>query len=217
MLGLAEPDFERPSSCPPWTVAELFAHVHTATARVVTMLAEPGPGAGTGTGTQARAEEVIGAVGYYRPGLFAPETDAERIASARDHAADLGSGHDLAVRFHSAWRRTYAAARAERPDLRVTTRHGDLMLLTDFMVTRVAELVLHGLDLAISLEREPWTTEQAAAVVERLLLTAEGSAARPRLDWDRPTFLAKATGRTPMTGEETEAVERLGITWIALS
>ncbi|MFD0591208.1 hypothetical protein ACFQZ4_00275 [Catellatospora coxensis] len=51
----------------------------------------------------------------------------------------------------------------------VTTRHGDPMRLTDFQVTRVVELAVHGLDLADALGVAPWLTAQAAGVVEGLL------------------------------------------------
>ncbi|WP_370462371.1 hypothetical protein [Nocardiopsis sp. FR6] len=54
---------------------------------------------------------------------------------------------------------------AEPVDRVVVTRHGDRMLLTDFLVTRVLEAVVHGLDLADALGREPWTRREALAVV----------------------------------------------------
>lgn len=205
MLGLDEAAYSRPTPCPPWTVAELFSHVLNAIARTSVMLAAPEPGI---VDTDA--------VGYYRPGIFTPETDAERIDSARRDAAGQPDGRALAENFDSTWRRTYEIVRAERDDRRVTTRHGDGMLLTDFIVTRVAELVLHGLDLAIALDREPWTTPSGADVVEQLLLTAEGSAVRPKLAWDGPTFLAKATGRMPLDSAEAERVRELRIGWITL-
>src|SRR6202035_6001180 len=64
-------------------------------------------------------------------------------------------------------------------------RHGDLMLLTGFLRTRVVELAVHGLDLAIGLDRDPWLTPEAASVVADLVLP-DGSAARPR---QRPAWV----------------------------
>ncbi len=48
------------------------------------------------------------------------------------------------------------------------TRHGDTMLVTEFMRTRVLELAVHGLDLAASAGQAPWLTGAAAGVVEEL-------------------------------------------------
>lgn len=43
------------------------------------------------------------------------------------------------------------------PDERVVkTRHGDAMLLSDFLSTRVLELAVHGLDVADAVGAEPW-------------------------------------------------------------
>ena len=57
------------------------------------------------------------------------------------------------------------------------TRHGDLISLTEFLRTRVLELAVHRLDLAVALGREPWMTQPAAQVTEELLLPA------PVLTW----------------------------------
>lgn len=203
--ALEESSYSLPTPCPPWDVAGLLTHVLTAVMRTPVMLAAPEP-----------VSVDSDAVGYYRPEIFSAGTDAARVETARHDAASYPSGRAIAERFAVEWRRTRDSVSAEPAGRRVTTRHGDHMLLTEFMVTRVAELVLHGLDLASALGREPWTTAPAADVVERLLLTAEGSAGRPKLGWDQPTFLAKATGRAPLTPVETARVRELGITWIRL-
>ena len=56
------------------------------------------------------------------------------------------------------------------------TRHGDPMLLAEFLRTRVLELAVHGLDLAAALDREPWMTAPAAGVTEDLLLPSAAAA-----------------------------------------
>jgi hypothetical protein len=68
----------------------------------------------------------------------------------------------------------------------VRTRHGDVMLLTEFMRTRVLELAVHGLDLATGLGRDPWLTGAGAA------------------------------GRSPLTAAERQVVESTGVRWLAL-
>ena len=90
------------------------------------------------------------------------------------------------------------------------------MLLSEFLVTRVVEVAVHGLDLADALGREPWLTPQAADVLQELLLGPDGAAALERLGWDRLPFLRKATGRDPLTAEETAQADRAGVRWITL-
>jgi hypothetical protein len=168
------------------------------------MLAGPAP---------ARAE--VSATDYYRPDQrFSAETNALRVEAARQH----GGGPALAEEFARLWPEVDRLCAAEPGDRVVRTRHGDPMLLSAFLLTRVVELAVHGLDLAAALEREPWTTPEAAAEVEELLLPGDGprAAALPVLGWDRRAFLAKATGRSPLTAAESERVARLGVTWLTL-
>jgi hypothetical protein len=175
--------------------------------QVISMLAGPTP---------LRAD--TDAVGYYRPDKrFSSTTDRERVDGAVAAAVRAGSGAALAARFTRTWREVHTAVAAQPADRVVRTRHGDAMLLTDFMVTRVVELAVHGLDLADALDRPPWTHDSALETVTRLLLP---EAARPRFDasgWDRLTLVRVATGRA---GTEAPAdLERLraaGVTVLAL-
>jgi uncharacterized protein (TIGR03083 family) len=205
-----------PSRCPPWTVGELFWHVATAAGRVGGMLAEPEPEPGE---PGRRGQGLVSAAGYYRPDRrFSAATNADRIATAQRGAAGLGPD-DLRAAFDRGWRSTLAGAAAAAPGRRVRTRHGDLMLVTEFLRTRVLELAVHGLDLAAGVGRGPWLTEPAAGVVEELILPGQDGAAaalRQRLGWDRAVLLAKATGRSPLTAAERRAVENAGLRWLAL-
>jgi len=91
----------------------------------------------------------------------------------------------------------------------VRTRHGDRMLLTEFLGTRVLELAVHGLDLAAGLGRPPWMTSAAACVVAEMLLPA-GAISRllDESGWDQVTLVAKATGRLPLTLADATMIER---------
>lgn len=51
----------------------------------------------------------------------------------------------------------------------VLTRHGDAILLSDFLVTRVFEVAVHGLDVADAVRSTPWLTPAGALVVHGLL------------------------------------------------
>lgn len=90
------------------------------------------------------------------------------------------------------------------------------MLLTDFLVTRVVEVAVHGLDLAAAVGRSPWLSESAGRVLSQLLLGPRGLDEVDVLGWDQVTFLRKATGREPLTGAEAAEVERAGIRRLSL-
>jgi uncharacterized protein (TIGR03083 family) len=206
MTEVSETEWRLPTRCEPWKVCDLLAHVRVVIAWLPDMLTAPAP---------IRAE--VSATKYYRPDdRFAPETNAARIALAQAHAAERLSGTALVEDFEATWQRVDRLCRAEPEGRVVRTRHGDPMLLSEFLLTRVVEVALHGLDLADALGREPWLTSQAAELVQDLLLDPDGVAALEKLDWGQLRFLRKATGREPITREEALDVDRLGIRWLAL-
>ena len=198
-------EWARPTGCPPWTVADLLGHIVTVLAWIPDMLAAPAP---------QRAE--IDAVGYYRADdRFSDAGNAARVELARDRAARAGDGPALAASFHRTWRHVLSACEQQPPGRVVRTRHGDAMLLSDFLLTRVMEVGVHGLDLAAALGRSPWLTPEAAGALSGLLLS-DGIAALERLGWDPVTFVRKASGRGPLTAADRERAEAAGIRWLAL-
>lgn len=131
--------------CVPWTVRELLGHVAVVVGRLPGMVAGEAP-----------ARATVSAVDYYRgDGRFSPETNGRRIELARERAARAAEGNDLAAEFAEVWRLAARVCAAEPDDRVVRTRHGDPMLLTDFLVTRVVEVAVHGLDLAAAVGRDP--------------------------------------------------------------
>jgi uncharacterized protein (TIGR03083 family) len=205
MATVTGPEWDLPTGCPPWRVRDLLAHVRVVIAWLPGLLAAPAP---------ERAE--VNARQYYRPDhRFAPETNAARIALAQDQAALLADPEQLLADFTATWQRADQLCRAEPEGRVLRTRHGDAMLLPEFLLTRVVELSVHGLDLALALGRDPWLTPPAADLVEELL-AGPGTSTRLALGWDQPTFLRKATGRDPIGAVEAEWVERLGLTWLTL-
>jgi uncharacterized protein (TIGR03083 family) len=218
MLDVAPEDWSRASPCPPWTVAELLGHVATVLSWLPGMLAAPAP-----------PRAAVSAVGYYRADArFSPQTDSIRLELATQRAAAAPDGHTLARAFDADQREIIARCRQEPADRVVTTRHGDAMLLTDFLVTRIVEVGIHGLDLADGLARQPWLTPPATAILTALLLGEGGRAGEggreggtgrditDRLGWDDATLLRKLTGRRPLGAEEAADLERLGVRWLAL-
>lgn len=205
MLGLDEADFDRRTPCPPWTVRELLAHVLAASDRLPSTLAEPEP---------PRPE--VDAFGYYRPDeRFGPQANRVRVAAARRDAGLHANGHDLAEAVDDACQSMVALARTVPGGRVVRTRWGDAMLLPDTL-TRVVELALHGLDLAVAVGRSPWLTVPAAQVVEELLLQGTPSETVRALGWDTPTFVQKATGRLPLTAGEVDLAAAHEVRWLTL-
>jgi hypothetical protein len=153
---------------------------------------------------------------YYRPDeRFSAATNDTRISSAQEHAADFPDGRALAEAFVATWQDVHRLCGAEPAGRVVLTRHGDAMLLSDFLVTRVVEVAVHGLDLAAALGATPWLTPEAGSVVEELLTGRSDGADRRALGWDQVTFLEKATGRRPLTSAEDRQVADLNLRWLA--
>jgi hypothetical protein len=161
---------------------------------------------------------MVPASGYYRRDRrLSSAADVERITAAQQGAAALVTGAAIVRDFGQAWRETWALARAAPAAPVVRTRHGDRMLLTEFLRTRVLELAVHGLDPGAGLGRQPWMTAAAARVAEDLVLP-DGNAAQllSESGWDQTALIAKAAGRLPLTAAETKLTGRHGIHWLAL-
>jgi uncharacterized protein (TIGR03083 family) len=208
MAGLTAADLDRATPCPPWTVAELTCHVIIGAGRIAQALHGPDDPAAT----------LITTVGYYRPDeRFSAAVDADRIATAQKLARRLGSADAIHAELTRACAAAVALLTQRPPDQTVRTRHGDRMLLTDFARTRVVELGLHGLDLAITLDRPPWLTAQAATVLEELLMPA-GNAARlgAELGCDRATLIGLLTGRAVPAPAEAAILASAGAARLAL-
>jgi uncharacterized protein (TIGR03083 family) len=206
LLDLAPEDWSRATACPPWTVADLLGHVLTVVGWLPGMLSAPAPD-----------RPSTSAAGYYRPDArFSARTNARRVTLAIDRAAGAGDGHALAAEFDAAWRDIVRLCAREPADRVVLTRHGDAMLLTDFLVTRIVEVGIHGLDLAAALGRAPWLTPPAARVLTGLLLDGADARAVSGLGWDDVTFLSKATNREPLTAAEADHLGRCGVRFLAL-
>ncbi|HEX5568839.1 MAG TPA: maleylpyruvate isomerase N-terminal domain-containing protein [Streptomyces sp.] len=206
LRGLSEEEWERSTRCGPWRVRDLLGHVHVVVGWLPGMLAAPAP---------PQAE--VSAVGYYRPdGRFAPQTNAARIGLAQRRASATGSGDALVDDFAALWRQVDRVCQDQPRGRVVRTRHGDAMLLSEFLLTRLVEVAVHGLDLADALERKPWLTQAAGELLVELLVGPEQAGSVPELGWDTATFVRKATGRELLEEHEALRVRRLGLEWLTL-
>ncbi|MDX6744855.1 maleylpyruvate isomerase N-terminal domain-containing protein [Actinocorallia sp. A-T 12471] len=205
VADLDETAWNLPTRCTPWRARDLLGHVRTVLAWLPAMLAAPSPD-----------HALVSARDYYRrDGRFDAETNAARVTLAVEAAARL-DGPALVADFTATWREAVALCRAE-PDGRVVrTRHGDAMLLTDFLLTRVVEVAVHGLDLADALGRPSWLTDAAASAVTGLLLDPTPFDRLAALGWDRETFVRKATSRAALSEAEGGLVGGVGVRWVVL-
>jgi uncharacterized protein (TIGR03083 family) len=201
---LSAAEWDRPTRCDPWLVRDLIGHLRVVIAWLPGMLAAPAP-----------PEAGVSAAQYYRPDArFSPATNQARIALAQAaaRAAEAAPAEDFADTYQEVAR----SCRLQPNPRVVRTRHGDPMLLADFLLTRVVEVAVHGLDVADAIDREPWLTRSAAELVQELLLGPDWASGVEKLGWDPARFLRKATGRDPLDAEEAADVERLGLRWLAL-
>lgn len=197
--------WDQPTRCTPWRVRDVVGHVIVVLGRVPAMVAAPAPDRPDTTAT-----------GYYRAGeRFSSAANEDRVQTARNRAAapDVATlVHDLA----DTWRAVVALCLVQPAARVVRTRHGDAMLLSDFLTTRVVELVVHGLDVADAVHQQPWLTPAAVEHLLQVLLGPGWHAAITAIGWDPATLLRKATGRTPINADESYRLDRLGIQRLAL-
>lgn len=149
-------DWEQPSRLPGWTVRELGFHATDMTAVVVRALAGGGM--------------------KQTPLSIAKYTEAWREAADEIAARDRASARDIEpagviANARSARADVLAALAAVTGDPVVAARRGPLRL-TDLMVTRVNEAVVHSIDLSASVpDREPVQMDRQALGVACRMLT----------------------------------------------
>jgi hypothetical protein len=192
----------------PWTLGELLCHVLIGTDRISQAMAEP----------EVATGPLISTAGYYRPDQrFSAAPNADRIDTARALAVRFGEPSEIAAELARRCRQSIDLVTTARNGRTVRTRHGDRMLLTDFARTRVVELAVHGLDLAIGLDRRPWMTGAAADVLIDLLLPAGHCDEFGRLlDCDRIGLIARLTGRAALSPADEQVLADTGIVRLAL-
>jgi uncharacterized protein (TIGR03083 family) len=194
LAGLPADAWARPTRCTPWLVRDVVGHVIVGLARVPPMLATPAAAAG---------EADTSATAYYRADYrysAGANTDRVHTAQARAAAPELVADLVEAARATDEAYRQAAGARVVR------TRHGDAMLLADFLTTRVVEVAVHGLDITDALDLPPCLTAAGAAHLPPALLGPDWHT----LGWDPVTLLRKVTGRAEVLPEESDRLAHLG-------
>lgn len=199
-------DFGRATNCPPWDLGELVVHIG------MSIRVEGPPPAATPGGALVTADA------YYRR----PERDTAPYRQGNVDrtvavAAEVLRTAPAAQWFEQVHAGSVATLSGYDPDQVVHISGVGPMRLADWVATRVMSLAAHGLDVAITLGRPPWTTRAALARTTPVLLALLGTPAPAELGWDDQTLLATGTGRRPLTDHERGILGPAGLRFPLLS
>jgi hypothetical protein len=192
LASLPERDWARPTllepatpDTPPWTVLELAAHMDVFMGIALGLMAEPQdgpPGLDGASFCIASSDGSQGAVLY---------------RYMADHAQGQTPGTMLEA-VHGTFKQSLESARAHAPDTVGPAFYG-LIRLDEFLTTRVAEAVVHGLDLTDALGRDPLPMPKAvpiaAAVLDEVLARTRVAGRPADLAGDDLAFIRAASGR----------------------
>jgi uncharacterized protein (TIGR03083 family) len=188
---LGAEDFERATNCPPWDLAELVVHI-AMSIRVgdEPPIAAPGGALSTAADYYRRAERNTSP---YRQG---------NVERTRQVAAAVLATTSAAQWFGETCATTINALRRRDLGQVIPISGVGPMRLADWVTTRVMSLAAHGLDVAITLGRPPWTTRSALIETAPVLTDLLCMPPPAELGWDDLALLAVGTGRRPLTEDE---------------
>ncbi|GAA3598503.1 hypothetical protein GCM10022223_12330 [Kineosporia mesophila] len=194
-----------PTRCTPWSVAGVVGHVVTTVGRVPGMVDAPAP---------LGAE--VTSVSYYRADArFSQGSNEQRVRDAATRADASSAGkRALADELDRTAAQVVMACGGQADGRVVRTRHGDAMLLSEFMVTRVFETALHGIDVADAVGQPAWVTQPALRVLVAMLF--ERPDAAHALGWAPDVLLRRATGRSEVGSSDRELLTGCGLRDLAL-
>lgn len=199
-LNLIDGDaaFSAESNCPPWTLKELVVHTWQ-----TILLPRAFRTAGDGQPKTA-------ADWYRRSERETPEYRTRNVDQARAAAAAFTTGAEALTALVAAAGQFEDRIAHENLRGLIATPSVSPIALHDYVVTRVVSVAVHGLDIAISIGAEPFTTRAAldltCGVLEELLRTS-----RAKLGWTEHELLAWGTGRTTPAADRapSQIVDRL--------
>jgi uncharacterized protein (TIGR03083 family) len=192
LTGLTDDDWTRPTllkpatpDAPPWTVLELAAHMDVFMGIALGLMAEP---TSDPPGIDAASFCIASSDGSQGPMLY------QYMA---DHAAGQTPATMLET-VQATFKQALASARTTPPDTVGPAFYG-LIRLDEFLATRVAEAVIHGLDLTDALGRPalpmPNAVPIAAAVLDEVLARTRVAGRPADLAGDDLAFIRAASGR----------------------
>lgn len=189
---LSDQDWARPTllepataDAAPWTVLELAAHMDVFMGITLGLLAEP-----------QDAPPVIDGASF-----CIATADSGQGPVLYRYMADHAKGHTAGTileTMHGTFKQALKGARSTPPDTVGPAFYG-LIRLDEFLATRVAEAVIHGLDLTDALGRPPLAMPQAvriaAAVLDEVVARTRVAGRPADLAGDDLAFIRAASGR----------------------
>jgi uncharacterized protein (TIGR03083 family) len=198
--GLEGGAFLLPTNCPPWDLGELVVHVADSVS-----LRRKLPDGGVD-------EALFSAADYYRRAERGTAEYRQRnVERAVRLAGSVPPGVSVVEWFERVAGETVALLEGDDLGRVVSIPGRGPMRLGDWVATRVVAVAAHGLDVAITLGRESWTTREALDLVRPVFVDLLGGEPAEELGWDDAAFLAVGTGRRALTDEERVVLgERAG-------
>jgi uncharacterized protein (TIGR03083 family) len=200
---LTPAESSRPTNCPPWTLHELVVHI----ADSIEMAPE-----------EIRSAPVAAPLGtaadYYRR----PERDtaAYRTRNVTQTVALAATVPPDAVAGRLAERSRHTSNLFANLDPALPISVAGLALTADsYLLTRVMSVAAHGLDVAITLDRAPFTTALALRTLRPVLVDLLGG--DPPNGWTDEDLLAIGTGRHSLTSEQNAVLGSLAARFPLLS
>jgi uncharacterized protein (TIGR03083 family) len=190
---LSEADLLRPTNCPPWNLRELVVHI----ADSITV--------GRGFPRAGEYGVVADAADYYRrPERDTPQYRTGNVQRTREHARVLEATLSPASWLEQTVEHTVTTLSAAELDRVVVVDGVGPMKMDDWVLTRVMSVAAHGIDVALSTGRAPWTTTAALDAVCPVLVRLLGGPLPATLEWDQLALLHAGTGRRPLTATERD-------------
>jgi uncharacterized protein (TIGR03083 family) len=192
--SLTPEDLARPTNCPPWDLQELVVHI----AASIRVGDTPFPAA------DARAEAHDAADYYRRPERDTPAYRQDNVDDTQRLARRVLATTSAVEWFGHVLDETADRLGAQRLDRVVAIPRRGAMRLSDWVLTRVVSVAAHGLDVAITLGRDPWTTQDALQAVRPIFVALLGRQPPDALGWDDQALLAVGSGRRAATERERD-------------
>jgi uncharacterized protein (TIGR03083 family) len=195
---LAPEELTKATNCPPWNLQELVVHIGDSIRVTDAPFTPAEPG-----------DQPISAADYYRrPQRDTPAYRQRNVDRTQTLARTVPATVSAAQWFDDVSRHTLATLDRHDLDQAVVIPGRGAMRLTDWVTTRLISVAVHGLDVAITLGRTPWTTPSALQVSHPVLVDLLGGPPPERLRWDERNILIAGTGRRPLTEQEREVLGR---------
>ena len=187
---LTSDDWNRPTNCPPWDLHELVVHIAFSVRLPDAVMVTDEPPGATAVDYYRRPERAT--TGYRSDNVERTQRAARRV--------ERGDAASLVKRVSAATSATFASLAPDRT-LEAARRK---LTVDDYALTRLMSVAAHGVDVAITLSRPPWTTQDALDALRPVLVDLLGET--PPSAWTDQDLLELGTGRRMLTAADTSAL-----------